>query len=73
MNVSCCFHWDSTLIQAHYKGLLCCKGKRSKLWTTFNEPGVAAICGHILGKECLSNAYIKAKCGCRGSLRSQGC
>lgn len=26
-------------------------GKRAKLWTTFNEPGVAAICGHIVGNH----------------------
>ncbi|CAL5224317.1 g6984 [Coccomyxa viridis] len=26
-------------------------GKRAKLWTTFNEPGVAAICGHIIGNH----------------------
>ena len=26
-------------------------GKRGKLWTTFNEPGVAAICGHIVGNH----------------------
>jgi beta-glucosidase/6-phospho-beta-glucosidase/beta-galactosidase len=26
-------------------------GKRSKLWTTFNEPGVAAMCGHIVGNH----------------------
>lgn len=25
-------------------------GKRSKLWTTFNEPGVQAMCGYIVGK-----------------------
>ena len=26
-------------------------GKRSKLWTTFNEPGVAAMCGFIVGNH----------------------
>ena len=26
-------------------------GKRSKLWTTFNEPGVAAMCGYIVGNH----------------------
>ena len=32
-------------------GLLAPAGKRAKLWTTFNEPGVAAICGHIVGNH----------------------
>ena len=26
-------------------------GKRAKLWTTFNEPGVAALCGHVVGNH----------------------
>ena len=26
-------------------------GKRSKLWVTFNEPGVAAMCGFITGNH----------------------
>ena len=26
-------------------------GKRSKLWVTFNEPGVGAMCGFITGKH----------------------
>ena len=26
-------------------------GKRAQLWATFNEPGVAALCGHITGNH----------------------
>ena len=34
-----------------YEYLPISAGKRAKLWTTFNEPGVAAICGHIIGNH----------------------
>ena len=28
-----------------------CAGKRAKVWWTFNEPGVAAMCGWISGNH----------------------
>lgn len=39
--LSCCL-----LMLAHV-----CTGKRAKLWATFNEPGVAAMCGWIAGNH----------------------